>query len=225
MRVKSCSLIVAAALITLSAGSAQAGLVVFDDFDANRQFPINGNAGDGSITVTDSPDADVDNELRKVTGTSANFLQFARTSGFGRTGPVIDALLAGDQLQVRVLSFDADVTQNFNVRLVANSNANAFGYSGLSAVSVNDGGDQDQLLTFNYAGDNAFRQALQSYAANNGTFFEFFFDNGGFPGVSAAQTFYFDDFAVNVPDALVPEPAALGLLGLASLATLRRRRA
>lgn len=206
-----------------AASKSDASIIVLDDFDSNRILPLNSNQGGGTIAVTDSPDADADNELQKVTGTTANFTSFVKTPVLARTGAVMNALLNGDQISLRVLGFNADLSQNLNVRIVANTNAWVTDpgntYHGLSQISLNDGADRDLTLTFNYTTSSAFYQALQAYSTGAGSFFELTIDNSGFPGISTAQTFYLDDFGVRQ----IPEPASLALVGMGAALMLRRR--
>jgi hypothetical protein len=215
----------AAAGVLFAAAPTASAAFVLNDFDTAPPAVGVAPAGGSSAAVVDAPDADDDNELRVVSGTSANFAQFVKIGGIGRTGPVIDALAGGKSIDLTLLAFDADLTQGFNVGFVVNTNAwttdPATTYRRVAQTNVPDGTDTTKGLSFDHEGNAAFRGALSNYAAGGGTFFEFFLDNTGFPSIAAPQTFYVDDLLVQP----VPEPGAVAVVAVAGLAlTMRRTR-
>ncbi|HEV7299184.1 MAG TPA: hypothetical protein VGN72_07445 [Tepidisphaeraceae bacterium] len=212
------------ASLAIGLAGAARGAFVVNDFDGTANLTFSA-AGGSIVTVADSADASDDLELRieSAFSTSGTFTQFAKSSGLGRTGATIEALLNGTSIDLTLSRFDADtaVPQAFNFRLVANSNANNFGYVGLAAVAVPATAGTVNF-SYDYSANTAFKGALDAYAAGGGTFFEFFFDNSGFPGITKAQTFYVDDVTVQ---AAVPEPTGAAISAVAvALAALGRRR-
>lgn len=215
-------IVVAAALAVCTLGNA--AVYVLDDFDSLRQVKFSTNAGGGSSTIGNF-DADADNELQKVTSTSADFLQYFRSDGLARTGATMDALLAGNAIEMSIAALDSNLSQNINVGLVVNTNAWATNptntYRRVKTVAVNDGADRNVAMKYDYTPTSGFYLALQNWKNGGGTFFEFYVDNTGYPAISTPQTFRVDDITVTG----VPEPtAALALAATGALMLSRRRR-
>lgn len=214
-------IIVAAAVAVCT--FAQAAVYVLDDFDTQRRVRFSNNTGGGTTTLGNF-DADGDNELQKVTATSANFLQFVRSDGLARTGATMDALLVGNAIEISLGALNVNLSQNINVGLVVNTNAwttnPTDGYRRVKTVALNDGADRSITLKYDYTPASTFYLALQNWKSGSGTFFEFHLDNTGFPGITTSQTFHVDDVTVTG----IPEPTALALTAAGALMLSRRRR-
>lgn len=207
-----------ASMVLLVQAVAVRGYVI-NDFDGTSGLGY--EAAGGSTLTEVNAAGDADEELRIVTGTTANFTQYVKWPGIGRTGALMDALQAGTAVEVDVLAFDAELTGNLRLGLVVNTNAWTTvggGYRRVAQVNVNDGGDTNTTLSWASGLNADFQAMLDNFASGGGTFLEFYFDNTGFPGIASPQTFYVDDFVV-----VIPEPASLALLCAGALVMLRRR--
>lgn len=136
----------------------------------------------------------------------------------------MDALLAGNAIEMSIAALDTNLTQNINIGLVVNTNAWVTNptdtYRRVKTAAVNDGADRNVTMKFDYTPTSSFYLALQNWKNGSGTFFEFYVDNTGYPGISSAQTFQVDDIAVTG----IPEPTSLALVATGALVLARRRR-
>lgn len=212
------SLLAASALLFAAHAQAQ---VIINNFDGINSFPLSATGG-SSGTVGEFWGIPGDNQFRITSGTSANFAQYAKTPVFAANSGILTTFSQNTsfQLDYRVYQSDnATATTPFTLRLAYNTNS---GYVGLTQISltVPASGFNSGTFTVNYGSNTAFMTALNNYRSGTGTFFEFYLDNSGFPGISSPVTFSIDNVRV------VPEPSTIALItaGLACALFFGRRR-
>lgn len=207
--------------------SAQ-NVTVFNNWDNITSVSLSAQGG-SSASIGEFWGITGNNQLRIVSATSANFAQYAKTPAFGRNDAFLTALASGESIAFDYRAFDTDnAITSFTLRFLVNTNANSLGYGGAgSQITVSGTTDVSGTFTWNYASNANFMNALNSYRTNTGvagTFFEFYLDNAGFPGLPTPATFSIDNLRVV---SAIPEPsafAALAGIGALGITAVRRRR-
>lgn len=210
--------IVAAAVAAVGVASA-AQAAILTDFDTVQQLTYSA-AGGTSLSVVDGPLGG--GKALKITTANA-YSTWGQFTKLTITGAAAQTLKDATALQVNLQALNAEISDDFNIRLILNTNAwpvnPANNYRSLGEVWMAGTSDVSPTINVNIAAGSELAQTFDRIAAG-GYWYEFFLDTSwnGIAAASGPQTFY-----VNDVQATVPEPAMAGLAMVAAVGILARR--
>ena len=193
-------------IVALGLPASAEVITVFNDWDAIQTVPFSANGG-ASATVGEFWSLPGNSQFKITSPITENYTGLAKTDGLPRDSAFLAALATGTSLKLDYRSFAADnsldSSPSFNFRLVVNTDAGGLGYAGATSPNVTIDAaastDASGTLVWTYSINTAFMTALNDYRNNTGTagsYFEFFIDNTGFPGLPSPAVFSIDNFRV-----------------------------